>query len=244
VARPRKVNTDEMLKIVNDCYEKHGNAACLKCSFLADYATSHGMEVQAYDFRRNPVVRVRIDELKDLMPFSSDSGQMAYKNLDVDAFLKRTRNKESLKSALIELDDSWRKIYERACTLLKEKESLARSLKQRNTEHERLQHDYDGLLAQMQEIRVANKNITIKNRYLANAVREYLYVAVANEILLREGSLVQSETEVMPEAMDTLVDADVPASFTKSVENDRRILSREEMLLKRMVSDIGGYDEA
>jgi hypothetical protein len=88
------------------------------------------------------------------------------------------------------------------------------------------------------------KNITIKNRYLANAVREYLYDAIANEILLREGLLVQSETEVTPEAMDTLVDADVPTSFTKSVENDCHILSREEMLLKRMVSDIGGYDEA
>jgi arsenate reductase-like glutaredoxin family protein len=157
VARPRKVNTDEMLKIVNDCYEKHGNAACLKCSFLADYAASNGMEVRAYDLRRNPVVRARIDELKNLMPFSSDSGQMAYKNLDVNAFLKRTHNKESLKSALIELDDSWRKIYERACTLLKEKESLARSLKQSNTEHERLQHDYDSLFTQMQEIKVANK---------------------------------------------------------------------------------------
>jgi len=66
-----------MLKIINACYEEHGNATCLKCSFLAEYAVSHGVEAQAYDFRRNPIVRARINELKDLMPFSSDSSPTA-----------------------------------------------------------------------------------------------------------------------------------------------------------------------
>ena len=242
MARPRKINTDEMLKIINDCYEKYGNAACLKCSFLAEYAVARGMEVQAYDFRRNPTVRARINELKELMPFSSDS-TMVYKNLDIDAFIKRTRNEESLKSALLELDSSWRKIYERACTLLKEKELLAHSLKQQRTEHEQLKQDYEGLSVQLQEIRASNKNITIKNRCLTNAIKEYLYAAIADEILVSEGSLAQAGTQVTPAAMAELVDTDVPATFSKAVESDRRILSREEMLINRMVSSVGGFDE-
>ena len=243
MARPRKIDTEDMLKIINDCYEEHGNTACLKCSFLAEYATIHGMDVQAYDFRRNPAVRARIGELKDLMPFLSGSEPLAYKNLDVDAFIRRVRNNESLKTALLELDASWRKIYERACTLLKEKESLAHSLKKLNIEHEQLKLDYDSLTVQIMEVKTANKDITIKNRYLTNAVREYLYAAIANEILVSEGALAQAGTQVTAVAMEVLVDLDIPAPFSKSVENDHRILSREEMLLKRMVNDIGGFDE-
>ena len=243
VARPRKVNTDDMLKIIDECYEEHGNAACLKCSFLAGYAAVRGMEVQAYDFRRNPAARARIDELRDLMPFSSGTEPMAYKNLDVDAFIMRARNKESLKSALLELDSSWRRIYERACALLKEKESLASSLKQQRAEHELLKREHDGLSALMQQMKTDIRSATAKNRYLANAVREYLYPAVANEILVGEGSLIRTDTQVTSEAMASLVDGDVPASLPKASENDRRILSREEILINRMASGVGGLDE-
>lgn len=161
----------------------------------------------------------------------------------MDAFIKRARNKDALKSALFELDGSWCKIYERACTLLKEKEALTESLNHQNTEYERLKQDYDSLFTELQVLRASNKETTIKNRYLTNMIREYLYAAVANEILIEEGSLTQVDTKVTPIAMEELVDADIPMPFSTSVKNDRHSLSREELLLKRMADNIGGSNE-
>ena len=63
MARPRKLSDDEMLKIVDSFYESNGNPSMLKCSLLEEYAISIGVEVKAYDFRRNEAVRHRMDEL-------------------------------------------------------------------------------------------------------------------------------------------------------------------------------------
>ena len=71
MARPRKLNDAEMLKIVDSFYEGNGDPSMLKCSFLEEYAVSIGIDVKAYDFRRNTAVRARMGELRDLSPLSS-----------------------------------------------------------------------------------------------------------------------------------------------------------------------------
>lgn len=82
-----------------------------------------------------------------------------------------------------------------------------------------------------------------ENRYLKKALRVYLYPAIANEILLCENILEQADTEVTPEAMEALVDAETPSPFPASINRDRQMLSREELLLQRMSIQIGGnYD--
>lgn len=242
MARPRKISTDEMLKIVNDCYEEHGDASRLKCVSLANFAASRGFDIKDYDFRRNPAVRDRIGELSDILPLSTEGEPFVYKGLDVDAFINRARSQEALKNALIELDGAWRKIYNRACSLLKEKEALAHDLQQKILDCEKLERDYGELSSKMAEIRGENKDILLKNRYLTNAVKEYLYPAIANEILKNEGSIERVDTEATPAAMAALTDTGVPASFSKSIEDDRRTLSREENLLRRMADVIKGGD--
>jgi len=240
MARPRKMSTEDMLAIVNAAYEGHGDPSRLKCSSLAEYAAAQGFDVKAYDFRRNSSVRARIDELNDLSPFLAGGGTLAYKTLDVDAFICRNRSFESLKNALIELDDTWRKIHDRACTLVKERESLTHDLKQKTLEHEQLEREFSELAAQTAIIKNEQRDMLMKNRYLTSAIKEYLYPAIANEILKNEGSLDCIETEATQTAMDALVETDTPASFSKSVAADMQVLSREDSLLRQMGLNVRG----
>ena len=104
MARPRKMTTDDMIIIVNAVYEEHGDPSRLKCSCLAEYAAAQGFDVKAYDFRRNPAVRERMGELSDLSSFFTNDKALAYKGLDVDAFIKRNKNPVTLKNASVEVD--------------------------------------------------------------------------------------------------------------------------------------------
>ena len=253
------MDTDDMIKIVDTVYEEHGDPSWLKCSYLAEYANTQGFDVKAYDFRRNPAVRERIDELSDLSPFFSEGKALVYKGLDADAFLRRNKTPAALKNALIELDTTWRKVYERACSVLNEREKLTSELDKKTADYEQLAREYHALEAQSAELRSNQKEMLLKNRYLTGTVKEYLYPAIANEILKNEGTLVFIDTEVTPHVMDALSETDMPDSFSKSITTDRQMFlqadgsyndeppaqeTREKSLLRLMAANIGGKGDA
>ncbi|MDR2898742.1 MAG: hypothetical protein LBU94_00320 [Clostridiales bacterium] len=225
MARPRKMNTEDMLTVVNSIYEEYGDPVKLKCSFLADYAATQGFNVKAYDFRRNPAVRGRINELNDLTPFYEDGKAFAYKGLDVDAFIARNKSPSSLKNALLDLDSTWRKVYDRAILISKEKEKLIQELRQKTIDYKQLENKLSELEVQSAEFRAKQKEMLLKNRYLTGSVKKYLYPAIANEILKSEGVLEYIDTEIPPSTLDTLVESETMIPFSKSIEADRRMLS-------------------
>jgi len=243
MARPRKLGTDEMISIVDSFFESNGNTGRLKCSFLEEYAVSLGFEVKAYDFRRNAAVRQRMEELRGAVS-TTVPGVIAYKSMDVDAMLNRNYTREMMKNSLLELDETWRRVYERATELSGENAALLSALALKNQTVEELTTERDSLGTRIKSVERDSGTLTIENRYLRKALKEYLYPAIANEILKLENVLEQVDTEVTPEAMSALADTDIPSSFSASIATDKRMLSREESLLERMSAQIQGDDNA
>jgi len=240
MARPKKLSTEAMLKIVNDFYESCGDADVLKFSHLESYASSRGFDVKAYDFKRDTGVRERLAELRDLSVLTSDDGAIAYKNLDVDALIKRSKNLTTLKIELTELDETWRKIYDRALILSQKNKALVHDNQQKTHMYEELECERQKQAEHISQLANDNKNLAQANTYLKKMIRAYLYPAIANEILMNENVLEQCDTEVMPETMAALVDAELPSPLSKTITNDLAFVSREESLLRRMKSQIGG----
>jgi len=238
MARPRKLSDNDMIQIVDSFYENSGDPSMLKCSFLEEYAVSIGIDVKAYDFRRNKAARRRMDELRDLSLLSSRAGAIAYKSLDVDALLDRNRTRAMLRNALLELDEAWRRIYERAAEMSKRNENLEKSSKSVLAECDKLACDISEMSAQIAGLNKTNREIVFENRYLKRMLKQYLYPAIANEILLNENVLVQADTEVTKMAMDKMVDPSLPSPLPNSVAPDRDILSREEALIGRIKKQI------
>jgi hypothetical protein len=234
MARPKKLGTDEMLKIVNDYYESCGNAKLLKCSLLEEYAVSQGFDVKAYDFRRNADVRFRISELRDLEAFSDASGIISYKSLDADALINNAKSKESLKNSLLELDEAWRRTYDRATILSIKNSDLTERLQQKTLDCEKSTREVNMLSEQLKSHKKDYDGIALENRYLRKMLKTYLYPAIANEILKTEHVLERSDAEIPQKTVDIFADDDIPASFSQSTDNDRQILSREDALLQRL----------
>ena len=243
MARPRKLSTGDLVRIVESCYENCGDHSQLKFSVLEEYALSIGIEVKAYDFRRNPEVRQRIEALQG-MPRNDIDFAVAYKSLDVDAFISRNRKRESLKCSLMELDESWRRVYEKSAEISARNTRLSSEALIKDKEIRGLKADSAKQVESIGCLERRINELTLENRYLRNALKTYLYPAVANEILMDERVLQQTDTSVSPSAMRALADTSTPDDFPSSVAHDNRIISREEELLARMAAGIyGGTDE-
>jgi len=242
MARPRKLESDELVQIVESFYESHGNPAKLKFSLLEEYAKSLGIDAKAYDFKRNEAVRKRVDELR-AESAASGPGAIAYKSLDVEAMLNRNYTRQMMRDSLLELDESWRRVYERAAELSRKNAALLSAL---NAEGKSSRAHAEGKNASEARVKLLEReanNLLSENRYLKRVLKEYLYPAIANEILLRENILAQADTDVTPFAMEALADAETPVPFPASVDRDRQMLSREEALLRRMNDQMrGDYD--
>ena len=66
MGRPKKVSSEEMVKLLEAYYESDGcgDPSRLKFSKLEIYAAGQGIKAKAYDFKRDAKVRQRIRELE------------------------------------------------------------------------------------------------------------------------------------------------------------------------------------
>lgn len=245
MARPKKTESDELVAVVDSFFttEAAGNPAKLKYSLLEGYAARIGKQIKAYDFRRDEMVRKRIGELKQLVGDENGMGiQLGnpYKNLDIPGIMKARRDPDELRAVLGELDSYWQYIYESTVEIRKEAGRNAEESKKLKEKCEDLKSENEKTREEISSARTQVGKLTIENRYLRKMLRTYLYPALANEILREENQLQNPDTEVTPQAKEKLVDGKFPSATSAAYSEDRKILSREEEILKQMWSNIPG----
>ena len=236
MARPKKVDVSDMLRVVDSFYETHGDESKLKFKSLETYAISLGIDAKEYDFRRNDAVKRRIDEINELR--ESFGLSLAYKTLDADALIYANPTRASLKAALVELDRSWREVYERAVKLSSENTALL-------SNNHAIMRDADMLRAEIVSLKdhISNLNrqttdLLAENRYLKSALEDWLYPDIANEILKNEGVINNVVSNVADDVMDELSDFNEPASIDHIVETDCNRISKAQTLINRMKSQV------
>lgn len=244
MARPRKADADELIQIVDSYFttEAAGDPSKLKCSFLERFAARNGKDIKAYDFRRYPEVRERMEELKAMalnengMPMLQGN---SYKSLDINRVLKARRDPDELREILGEMDGYWKQIYEKCIALSGKNMEFQKTIRQLKNDNAALAQSFQLKEADADGISRENNKLVAENRYLRKMLKTYLYPAVANEILKQENLLENPDTEVTGAAMEKLADGRIPASFLEAVSADRKTRSREEELLQRMWEETG-----
>jgi len=233
MSRPRKINSEDMIRVVNSFFENDGNPSNLKYTKLEEYALTLGMSIKAYDFRRDQKVKQHIEELRQSIAVKG-VGAVAYKSMDIDAMLHRNRTRDKLRSCLHEINESWQRVYENAAQITKTNNELLSENSLQKQEIKQLITDKNELADNAENLKVYINKLTAENRYLKSMLKKYLYPAVANEILKKENILVKADTEVTQAAMDKMTDLKAPSSFSCMVESDRKDISETEVLLKRL----------
>ena len=135
---------------------------------------------------------------------------------------------------MLELDEAWQQIYENAAKLSEKNKALLADIFSKKQNIDVLTSENDALSVEIKLLKASSAKMLLENRYLKKALKQYLYPAVANEILKRENVLEQVDTEVTIKTMDALSDLSVPSTFSNSVAADKEMISRDEALLSRM----------
>lgn len=244
MARPRKADADELIQLVDSYFttEAAGDPSKLKCSFLERFAARNGKDIKAYDFRRYPEVRERMEELK-AMVLNENGMQMlkgnSYKSLDIASVLKARRDPDELRKVLGEMDAYWKQVYEKCISLSRENMEFQNTIRQLKNDNSAFAQSVQAKETDTGRILWEKNKLAAENRYLRKMLKTYLYPAVANEILKQENLLENPDTEVTEAAMERMADVGIPASFSEAVSADRKMRSREEELLQRMWKETG-----
>lgn len=239
MARPKKLSSEELVALVDAFFstEASGDPSRLKCSLLEDYASSQGIAVKAYDFRRDEKVRARMEQLKCLV--HDEKGMTVkfgapYKNLDIEQLLKTRRDPDSLRQALGDLDAYWQKIYELTLEDRKKASEFTEIRKNLEKENETLKNKVTVAEQVSKELRTRERELIVENRYLRKMLRTYLYPALANEILTQEQLLKNADTEVTAKAKADMIDGKFPSSVKEGTTVDTQSISAEEKILQQM----------
>lgn len=247
MARPKKVESDELVRIVNTYFSKEagGDPSRLKYSLIAEYAASHGMpEIKAYDFRRDAEVRKCVEELEQTV--RDENGIViqpgsAYKSLDVNGIIKVWHNQDEIRTNLTKQDAYWHTVHDAYLRHKKEAEENAEAKRKLSEECSSLRKEN----RELQELHAASRSeirdLTAKNRYLGKMLRIYLYPALANEILADENQIRNPDTSATARAKEKMIDGSIPSAVDAASSEDKKILSMEDVLLGDLSNTIKGF---
>jgi len=231
MARPKKIDDSIAVKLVDELYAQSGDPKQLRFTALEAYAATVGVDVKAYDLRRNQAVIRRIAEIEALELNPDALEALAYKALDVKGFIKTNATPAKLTQALSELDERWRKLYDYTITLFEQARDNVDKLRITENRVETLETEHELMSEKLRGTMVSAESLKTENAYLRKMVREYLYPALADEILQTPGADCSNVSE---DAINAMTDGDKPETFSTAVTADQQLRSREDILLERL----------
>lgn len=240
MGRRKKNDSSVLVGVVNDFYaeEAGGDPGKLKYSALAKYAQSKGVVARWYDFQRDEAVARRIQELRKWPePEENQPVVPAYKSLDIEELLRNCRTAEELKRKLYELDGYWKKAYENAAEWTEQNRKLSAKAIRVEAEVRRLEREKAELEAALGAEKSRTKRLREETAYLRRTLREYLYPAVADELLGNENP---SDT-VRPDAFPKLIEGAAPQPFDGVQLPLPKEPDRQERLLDAMRKQVRNH---
>lgn len=230
MARPRKMDTDKILKVVYEYFQNEccGDVNQLKYKRIAEYAEKRGYPLKEHDVRRNTEVRTYIEKLKNNKATYTDDLLPVYRCMDITAFLNMHSNRTSLAKALSELDDCRKDIYNAMVELRNKNKGLVEEIERLKAviaESEQLKKRAD-------ETDSDNNSLIAENRYLKKMLREYLYSEVAEKIINgKSDDKSDADSKRLSEYMDINT---IPKPFDAAINRDIALKCDEDMLISRI----------
>lgn len=211
MARPKMIEDTELLKLLKQFYENecNGNIKKLNYEAVSNYIRHHGYpEYQATMLRRTKAAREYLDGLRNVANGKNIQMVIAYKTLDVDAFLDTNRSRDSLRSALIALDNHYRTIYDSASIIIKSNNKQTELYNQATENLNLAQNQIKELEATISTLKDELKDLRSKNKALQDVVDTYVYPDIANELLSRDSVIYQEQSTIDGEKLDkNIIDA-------------------------------------
>lgn len=242
MARPKTYDSNVIIGLVEDYFVNvaNGDPCMLKFSLLEKHLNENGLEIKAYNLRRDPELLKKIDELKKSAHLGYEKIKDAsYKNLDIEEFIRKSYDLNSLRKTLVELDEYWKEVYVGAAKAGKDNKRLLSERSTLLSKKKELEEALGELNEKMSQLEDDRNRLSSENAYLRGQIKKYIYPSAANILLGKMNLPKNKDSGITNEAtVKELIDEGAPKAFDGIQRKKDRKLSREEELLaemKRMV---------
>ena len=194
MARPKKMEDEDMLALVQKFYiEKcRSNPAKLKIPAIGNYIRSLGYDIDDFLIRKNRIVREYINSTKNTQVQTAVTRVAAHRDIDVDAFLAQNSSPQALRKALIDRDNYYGIIADSAVLIFKENETLKKKVAELTEKAGNFEKIACTKEAETADLSAENRNLKTMNRAFKNIINKYVYPEIANELMKKEGILVNT----------------------------------------------------
>lgn len=242
MARPKTYDSSCIIGLVEDYFVNvaNGDPCMLKFSQLEKYLKEKGFEIKAYNLRRDQELLKKIEELKKSAHVGYEKiTDASYKNLDIEEFIRKSHDLNSLRKALAELDEYWKEVYCKSAIVGEENKRLLSERSELLKKNQELEDTVENLNEKVDQLTNDRNHLASENTYLRGQIKKYIYPAAANVLLERMNLPKNRDTGITDETtVKELIDDGAPKAFDGIQGKKERKLSREEELLaemKRMV---------
>ena len=244
MARKKYIDNQELLLLFEHYLLEHcsNNPRLFKIPQFGNYLRSNGFpQVADTTIRRNKEFRQTLNDRLELFEDDTYQTVITYKTLDVERFLITNRTPKAIKSALMELNNYYKRVVDAAIEYKDEVESLKMRMEELKSE-----------VAQLKDIKYVfdeqarrNKELEGENKKLSNLLKTSLYPKIANELLKEEGLLKFDHQTVTKQYLkEQVITADSEISFikNKTTEQNENKPSKSKILdIKNLLDSKTNY---
>ncbi|MEW4353822.1 hypothetical protein AB1I63_02840 [Streptococcus pneumoniae] len=228
MARQKYISDEDLINLFEQYLISHcsNDPNLVKISQFGNFVRKKGYpNVADTTIRRNTVFRQTLEFHKQ--EFEDDDYQtiITYKTLDVENFLAINRTPVALKSALVELNQYYKKIVDYATSFKQEADRLRAEVKILEAKNETLSKKLKD-----------DRDLEHENKKLRSIVKTSIYPEIANELLKAEG-LLKSDNQIITDEYlsNHIITADSEINFHDSTEQkdmgeQNKIISIKNML--------------
>jgi hypothetical protein len=237
MARPKTYDSNHIIGLVEDFFVNvaNGDPCMLKFSYLEKHLNENGLEVKAYNLRRDPELLKKIEELKKSAHVGYEKiADASYKNLDIEEFIRKSYDLNSMRKALAELDEYWKEVYFKSNIAGRENKRLLSERSELIKNNHELEEAVGELTKKVEQIEDDRNRLASENVYLRGQIKKYIYPAAANVLLGKMNLPKNKDAGITNAAVTELIDEGAPKAFDGIQKKKERRLSREEELLEEM----------
>lgn len=235
MGRKKAIEEKDLLDLIHNFYvnDCHGNPSMLKLPDITRYINQHGYpDFRVEVLRRSRTARKYIDDLKDESKESVLAKLVAYKTLDVEAFLQENATQVSLRRALTNLDGYYKTIAEQATDVLKNNREREEKLSEATTALEQADLTIETLEKENKDYKTQLKALKAQNAALKDYIDTYIYPDIANKLLEADGVLSNVDTTITLQSLENnVIDAGSDISPRDPKHNSHPLKSGNDKLI-------------
>ena len=167
--------------------------------------------------RRDEVVRKHIEKLRITSEEAHINTVSVYRDIDIDAFLRKNNTENKIKKALIEREKYYREITNSAAYSFKENKSLKQINAELKEQNRKLQLELDKEKDTTSNTISDKKMLAKENKILREIIDTYVYPEIANELLKKSGLIHETAGVVDEKSLDNeIITSDTDVSKIKN----------------------------